>query len=114
MKITKKNIEDIIKLRKDGLSYSKISRKLDIDMQAVMYHLSKKYRDRIIKSSKQYQKNHKKQHNKYMREYMKKRYHEDEEYRESRKEDERQRRNTAKQKQKGNKGHPYKKSGRKK
>ena len=112
MKVTNKKIENIKKLSKSGLSYSKISKKLDVDIQIVMYYLNEKYRKRVINTSKNYQKKNKKKVNEYMKNYMKKKYAEDKEYRERRLKDEIQRRNTRKEKNKENKGHPYKKGGR--
>ena len=89
--LTGKQIKEIKKLRKTGLSCSKISRQLDIGEQTVYYHVNESVRKKKIKSSIDYKKKNREKTNEYMKNYQKKKYHENKEYKQKRIEESRQR-----------------------
>jgi len=74
MKITKEQINEIKRLRKEGMKIKDIAKRLSISRSAVSYHYSEKNKDRRIAYQRDYQKkNPPKRGNKY-REYQRK-YH---------------------------------------
>lgn len=81
MVIDNKLLKEMKKLRAKGLSYSKISIKLGVDLQKVVYHLNEHYREWRKKVSRENRKYDNKSR-KYFREYRKNRYKNDPEFRE--------------------------------
>lgn len=89
MRITDKLKKQILSLREKGLSYSKISLKLNISEQQVLYHLNSSFKEKMKQRSRKnskgyFQKNKKRlteQRKDYNREYNRKRYNNDEEFR---------------------------------
>lgn len=81
--VMKKELLNKMKLlRKEGKSYNEISLELGINVQKVMYHLNKNYREWRKEASRG---NYDKSKRKYYKDYVKKRYKTDKEFREKKK-----------------------------
>jgi len=55
-KVDEKVLETMKKLRKAGLSYIKIGKKLNLSNNTVQYHLNKEYKEKVIQRVKNWQK----------------------------------------------------------
>lgn len=103
MVVDEKLKKEMKKLRKKGYSYSKISLKLQISYQTVIYHLNEKFRESIRIKNKKYNKNqNQKKRREYFKKYQRERYTNDPEFRE--KQQERARENYRKNNKKGEDG----------
>jgi len=87
--VTNKQIQQIRKLRKEGLSYRKISKKLNLSVSAVYYNSEEKIKKKIIQQSmesfrkktlEERRKTYKKRAE-YLRNYQRKKYQTDKNFR---------------------------------
>jgi DNA-binding transcriptional ArsR family regulator len=85
VKITPEKLQEMKKLREEGLKYTEIAETFKVSSSTVRYHLNPKYHDCALNNAKKrykgysrevYLKNKEKQ-----KEYYKRRYHSDEEFR---------------------------------
>ncbi len=92
MKLSKKKIENIRKLRKEGFKIREIAERLNVCTETVMYWTNEHYRQKQLKrmykiemklyrEGKQWNQKNLDKRKEFMREYMKRRYHTEPEFR---------------------------------